>query len=258
MVENHRHEYSESDDSFIAKNYGKMPIQEIAKIIGTSKSGISHRAQRIGVLVKQVKKPTLYDGIDLPAEEWRDVIGYEGFYQVSNLGRIKSLDRTQKMPPSKFPPSFVRKGKTIKQHIDKNGYCQACLSANGKKKRWPVHRLVAMAFIPNVNLCPHINHKDENKQNNNADNLEWCTAKYNNSYGSRLKRMANAEIGERNHGHKLNEADVLYARSVYVPYHSKYGAAALARRFGVTQSTMCSAINGKSWSCLGTSQSSIN
>jgi hypothetical protein len=100
-------------------------------------------------------------------EEWRDVVGYEGLYQVSNLGRVKSLFRYKKI---------------LKQTI-RRGYYQVELFKNMKGKIFPVHRLVAMAFLPNHHCYPCVNHKDEIKTNNNVNNLEWCTYKYNSNYG---------------------------------------------------------------------------
>ena len=111
-------------------------------------------------------------------EEWRDIEGYEGLYQISNLGRVKSF-------PRPTTPGGILK--TIKR---KDGYCSIKLSKNGKVKKVLVHRLVAKAFIPNTNNLPIINHKDENPLNNNVDNLEWCDYKYNNNYGTLSKRKS--------------------------------------------------------------------
>lgn len=107
-------------------------------------------------------------------EEWKDVPNYEGLYQVSNLGRIKSLrDKNGKA-----------REKILKLKLSKFGYYQICLCKNGKQKWYFVHRLVALAFIPNPNNLPQINHIDENKTNNYVENLEWCTSKYNSNYGT--------------------------------------------------------------------------
>ena len=103
-------------------------------------------------------------------EQWLDIIGYEG-YQVSNLGRVKSLGNYK-----------TRKEKILKQCIDKDGYLQVQLCKNGKIKTFKVHRLVAQAFIPNPDNLPQVNHKDENKENNIVSNLEWCTQQYNSEY----------------------------------------------------------------------------
>lgn len=83
------------------------------------------------------------------------------------------------------------KEREIKQYLDKDGYCRVMLTTGLEKTKFiPVHRLVAKAFIPNPNNYPCINHKDEEKTNNNVENLEWCNVKYNNSYGTRMKRIS--------------------------------------------------------------------
>lgn len=106
-------------------------------------------------------------------EEWRDIIGYEGLYQVSNLGRVKS-----------FLYHNGTNERIIKPIRLKNGYYNVGLSKNKISKRIYIHRLVADAFIPNPNNYPVINHKDENPSNNCVNNLEWCTQKYNMNYGT--------------------------------------------------------------------------
>lgn len=119
-------------------------------------------------------------------EEFRLIKDYENLYEVSNYGRIKS----------------VKRGIIIKQRKDKRGYCILDLHKNNKQKTQKVHRLVAQAFIPNYNNYPCINHKDENKENNCIDNLEWCTIKYNNNYGTSRKRAA------KKMGKKINQYDL--------------------------------------------------
>ena len=113
-------------------------------------------------------------------EYWKPVVGYEGHYQVSNFGRVKSI---------KFGKEIM-----LKQHINiKGGYYYVCLLKNGKHKNYYVHRLVAQAFIPNPNNLPQVNHKDENKTNNNVDNLEWCTNEYNHNYGTINERISQSQ-----------------------------------------------------------------
>lgn len=114
-------------------------------------------------------------------EEWRDIEGYGGLYQVSNLGRVKSLDRTVTKSNGVL---LSIKGKILKLRPDTNGYVRACLSKDAVEIDYTVHRLVAMTFLSNPNNLPEVNHKDENKKNNSVDNLEWCTSLYNNNYGS--------------------------------------------------------------------------
>ena len=100
-------------------------------------------------------------------EIWKDCKGYEGKYQVSNLGRVWSIGSQ----------------KYLKGSTDKDGYMCVYLTAkNGKTKIEKIHRLVALVFLDNPNNYPQVNHKDENKQNNCVDNLEWCDTKYNTTY----------------------------------------------------------------------------
>ena len=109
-------------------------------------------------------------------EIWRDVAGFEGLYQVSNYGKVKN----------------TLSNKVLKNVLHHRGYLIVGLTKNKRAKTFSVHRLVAAAFIPNPNNYPQVNHKDENKQNNCIDNLEWCTQKYNNTYGTRIEK---AKIG---------------------------------------------------------------
>ena len=114
-------------------------------------------------------------------EIWKDVVNYEGYYQVSNLGNVRSL-------PHITINQRKRKGRMRKPYTNWKGYLAVCLCKDGKCKSYQVHRLVAQAFLPNPNNYPMINHKDENKKNNNVSNLEWCDVTYNNNYGNRTKR----------------------------------------------------------------------
>jgi len=105
-------------------------------------------------------------------EIWKDVTGYEGLYQVSDQGNVRSRRR---------PGSS---GGILKPGVDGKGYLQVKLCRKGKRRNILIHRLVAKAFIPNPLNLPVINHKDENPKNNVVDNLEWCTVKYNTNYGT--------------------------------------------------------------------------
>lgn len=105
-------------------------------------------------------------------EEWKDIKGYEGLYQVSNRGRVKS----------------TRNNIILKPSINNNGYYWVDLLNHGDRVHATIHRLVAMTFIPNPHDYPQVNHKDENKANNCVSNLEWCTAQYNHDYGTRNER----------------------------------------------------------------------
>ena len=123
-------------------------------------------------------------------EIWKDIKGYEGLYQVSNLGRVKSLKR---IVFTKYGKRLTIYEKILKAKVHKFGYLEVNLNSNGIAKTLKVHRIVAEAFLPNLNNYPEINHKDENKQNNHIINLEWCTSSYNANYGTRNIRSALAK-----------------------------------------------------------------
>ena len=107
----------------------------------------------------------------LEGEIWKDVVGYEGFYMVSNLARVYAVDRTHKFR------EFDRKlkGRLLNPHLNSNGRMQVRLSNVVSSLRFYVHRLVAIAFIPNPDNLPQINHKDLDPKNNHVSNLEWIT-----------------------------------------------------------------------------------
>ena len=108
-------------------------------------------------------------------EEWRDIKGYEGKYQVSNLGRVKSLARDTNN-------QYCKVDKIIDSKPNKFGYLNVNLYKKGKGKSFKVHRLAAIHFIENPENLPEVNHKDEDKTNNRVDNLEWCSRQYNVEY----------------------------------------------------------------------------
>ena len=119
-------------------------------------------------------------------EIWKPAPGFEGLYEVSNYGNVKSLN-------------YRRSGKEriIDFYPGTNGYRQRTLYKDGKAINMKLHRLVALAFIPNPDNLPQINHKDEDKTNNCVDNLEWCDAKYNINYGTGMDRRTEARMIEK-------------------------------------------------------------
>ena len=121
-------------------------------------------------------------------EIWKDIPGYEGLYQVSNLGRVKALEKKQKVN-IKNNEYITRKEKIKKLTKDKYGYVRVMLYKNDKYTLKQVHRLVAQAFLDNYDEKLEVNHLDCNIENNNLSNLEMCTRKQNMEYASKLKRM---------------------------------------------------------------------
>lgn len=132
-------------------------------------------------------------------EIWKDIKGYEGLYQVSNLGRVKSLERVDAM-------NKKVDAKIMSQTDNGNGYLYISLHKNGKRKVMGVHRLVALTFIPNPNNKPQVNHIDEDKTNNRIDNLNWMTGKENSNYGNHNKNSSLA-----------------HERTCIIAYHIKTG-----------------------------------
>ena len=166
-------------------------------------------------------------------EVWKAIDGYEGVYEVSNHGRVRSLDRYDSM--GRFRP-----GKILKQCYDGQGnYVHVNLCG----KSTNVHRLVAKAFIPNPNGYSEVNHIDEDKTNNHVMNLEWCTHQYNNTYGSKL----DSTKGVKNPQAKLTESDILLIKEIYKPHSKDNGAKALAKRFGVSHHYIYHLVRNDRW-----------
>lgn len=126
-------------------------------------------------------------------EIWRDIVGFEGSYQVSNFGRVKSVNRFVTYINGRV---HIVEEKILKLRHTRRGYAHICLvDANKKKYNKSVHRLVAQAFIPNLNNLPQVNHLNEIRKDNNVANLEWCSAEYNLNYGNR-NRLASETLGK--------------------------------------------------------------
>lgn len=146
------------------------------------KMGLSHMTLRREIM--RIRK-IIMEEYDKMTMEWRPVKGFEGLYMVSNTGKVKSLPRKVAMNIKGKDTEGFRRGVLMKSFVTKNGREQVNLYKNGVCYHCLVHRLVGMAFIPNPENLPQINHKDENPLNNRVENLEWCTAKYNGAYGTR-------------------------------------------------------------------------
>lgn len=119
-------------------------------------------------------------------EEWRPVVGLVGYYEVSNLGNVRSISR--KVRENSPKGGYFQEGRVIAKWKDEKGYCVAHLCRDGVSFNKYIHRLVAEAFIPNPDNLPIINHRDENPSNNVVSNLEWCTAQYNVTYGNAIQK----------------------------------------------------------------------
>lgn len=137
-------------------------------------------------------------------EIWKEIKDYEGLYQVSNVGRVKSLDRYVR---SKNNSTQLKKGRLLKMQTDKDGYLTICLRRTNCKK-FQVHRLVAQAFIPNPNNYPQVNHKNEIKDDNRVENLEYCDCYYNINYGTRNERTGQKLRNNSKHSLPIVQIDI--------------------------------------------------
>ena len=167
-------------------------------------------------------------------EEWRDIKGYEGIYQVSNLGRVKSLSHLVVRCNNS---NYITKERILRPGVKKDKRMMVVLCVRGVKKSVSIHRLVAQAFIPNPDNLPEINHKDENPQNNTVTNLEWCTGYYNKHYGTALERMRNSlkgrkqsleEIAKRSNALRGHKA---YNKGVPMPEEQKKKISVTLRKY---------------------------
>ena len=138
-------------------------------------------------------------------EVWKPIEGYEGIYEVSSFGRVRSLDRIVDFGNENYSRQMLCKGKIMKGSISHNGYIYVSLCLQNKKVRTYIHRLVANAFIPNPNNLSTVNHKDGNKHNNTVANLEWASYSDNNQHAydnglvkskRRVRRIRCIETGE--------------------------------------------------------------
>lgn len=167
-------------------------------------------------------------------EEWRAVPGYEGLYEVSNMGRVRSLDRIVRASGVSKRRAF---GRVLRPYVNKLKYQFVALSKEGKSKSLLVHRIVASVFIPNPNGYNIINHKDENPSNNCVDNLEWCTQMYNVHYGTGMER------GNAKYDHGRIAIDKLDLEGNYICTYPSATDAALD--VGVTKQSILSCVKGR-------------
>jgi hypothetical protein len=172
---------------------------------------------------------------------WKDVEGYEGIYQVSNLGDVRSLPRTENSNVGKRK----RSGKTLSLRNNK-GYKTVMLCKDRKQTSAYVHRLVAKAFLSNPENKPDVNHLDGNKSNNKLENLEWCTESENLNHAY-ITKLHIPKSGESHGRAVLTEKDVKEIRERYIRRSRTNGTGALAKEYGVTQATIYDVVANRSW-----------
>lgn len=167
-------------------------------------------------------------------EEWRDIEGFDGFYQVSNMGRVRSCCN-----------SHGTRGKWKFRALSANhdGYLKVRLIKGSKDLTKRVHTLVAEAFIPNPNDYNTVNHKDGNKTNNRVDNLEWADRSQQMIHAYKLGLKKSIK-GSKNSQAKLTDDDVRYIRSNYKRCSQEFGTVALGKRFGVTNAAIGKVVRG--------------
>lgn len=177
-------------------------------------------------------------------ETWKKIPKLNNEYEVSNTGKIRSVDGF--VVRSNGKPYF-RKSKQLKTYIPTNGYEQGAASVNKKLQNYKIHRLVAEAFIPNPLNKEEVNHIDGNKLNNNVSNLEWCTRQENIAHSIENKLQTPFK-GEEVGNSILKEADVLYIRQNYKP--RILTRKSLAEMFGVKECTIKDVLSRRSWKHL--------
>ena len=184
-------------------------------------------------------------------EVWKDIPGYEGLYEVSTFGRVRSKDRLVELDWTKNRHvsmnyfSYIKKGRMMKLGKNVFGYTTVHLTKDKKQKGYMVHRLVLLAHAPEHRLDEvYVNHKDEDKNNNHLSNLEWCTAKYNINYGTATARRSAKQMYTNSRRKPVISID---RNGNEVEYLSAWDA---SRKVGAYQSNIWAAIN-KGGICAG-------
>ncbi|WP_110931075.1 NUMOD4 domain-containing protein [Paenibacillus bouchesdurhonensis] len=183
------------------------------------------------------------------AEIWKDAPGYEGYYQVSNTGKVRSLDRTVL---DKNGRSMQYKGVLLTPQYNEFGYQKVVLMKGGRGKSFKIHQLVALAFIKNEDGHQCVNHKNGDKTNNNVQNLEWCSFSYNiqHAYDTGLKAPYE-RYGEKNPKAKLTNEEVEEIRSLHKRNGGPFGTMYFSRVYGVHKDTITNLIKGKTYARAG-------
>jgi hypothetical protein len=177
-------------------------------------------------------------------EQWRPVVGYEHWYEVSNLGQLRSTSvHIRGLSRAGNEVFRLRNGRILKQGIQNSGYLQVVLSANNISKKLLVHRVVGEAFIPNPSQLPEINHLDSNKLNNTASNLEWCTRQQNFDH-ARLAGKVRFAKGEETGFAKLTDDKVRQIRLLLAQGKTNLE---ISRLYGVSAPIISYVKTGKTW-----------
>lgn len=173
-------------------------------------------------------------------EKWKDVVGYEGIYQVSDLGRVKRVKKTKGATEGKILKNLLNKRKD-----NSEGYYYASLWRNGREHRITVHRLVALAFIPNPKNKPEINHKNGIKAFNRPENLEWVTKSENALHA---RRVLGVGAGENNYRAKLKNSDIPLIRQLL--NEGNLTQTAIGKMFGVAYAVIKNVKRNRTYRCV--------
>jgi hypothetical protein len=171
---------------------------------------------------------------------WKTVKDYENIYLVSNTGIIKSVDH---LVVHKNGRNRIQKGRILKTSISKKGYVQVSLSKDNIRFHTGVHRVVAIAFIPNPNNLPEVNHKDGNKLNNEDDNLEWNTGS-DNMIHAVLNHLINPNLGEKHHMSKISNKQIINLRNLH---KSGLNNKELAKHYYISETAMSNILRKKTY-----------
>ena len=169
-------------------------------------------------------------------EIWKDIEGYIGKYQVSNLGRIRSLLNSH--------GKNLKNKKILSPCVDKKGYLRVGLSKNNRLSTHKVHRLVAKAFIPNSDNLPQVNHINGIKTDNTVNNLEWVSGSENVIHSFKIGL---SKKGKKHHCSKLSDEQVKNIRNEYIAFDKKHSQLALSKKYGVSKSCIKNIVNYKTY-----------
>lgn len=174
-------------------------------------------------------------------EIWKDIEGYENYYQVSNLGRVRSLDRAVTGPHSS---KQVKVGKVLVEKPGNRGYILNTLCRNGECRTFQTHRIVALEFLENKSNLPQVNHKNGIKTDNNVKNLEWCSISYNITHAISTG-LNPVKFGENTSQVKLSSEQVIEIKEILTNKRMKQKN--IAKKFNVSAGNISRISRGETW-----------
>lgn len=180
-------------------------------------------------------------------EIWKDIDGYDGVYKISSIGRIVRADRIRTRITKLGKTSYIKEpSKIMKKCLDVDGYSVTRITKDGQRKFFKVHRLVAMAFIPNPENKSEVNRINFIKDDNRVENLEWVTPKENVNHMVSNGRN-NVSHGESHYASKFKESDIIEIREMYA---NGVVQRRLSEKYNCCPRTICSIVHGETWKCV--------